>query len=353
MSDRAGRIPLVVTAIVPEAEGVVALELADPAGGDLPEWEPGAHLDVQLITRQERQYSLCGDPADRRRYRIAVLREERSRGVSMYLHDFLRVGATVHVRPPRSLFPPASADEHLLLAAGIGITAILPLAQRLDRDGAPWSLHYAVRSAAHLPFRRELAALGDRVTVHTPAPDSPASNSADPNFAAPVSAAPDSADPNTPAPSSAIPASLRFRGRLDLPALLAEPRPGVAVQACGPARFLDAIAAAMSAWPAGSLHLERFEPKPVAARPNAPFTVHCARSAVSVEVGAGQSMLHALTSRDIPVTGSCLRGVCGSCAIPVLAGPVDHRDSLTTSPDSPVMYPCVSRAAASELTIDL
>nr|WP_301952331.1 iron-sulfur cluster-binding domain-containing protein [Rathayibacter sp. VKM Ac-2857] len=246
----------------------------------------------------------------------------------MYIHDFLRVGATVHVRPPRSLFPLASADEHLLLAAGIGITAILPLAQRLERDGSPWTLHYAVRSAAHVPFRRELATLGDRITVH-----SPASNSADPDFAAPD--------------------SLRLRGRLDLPALLARPRPGVAVQACGPARFLDAIAAAIAAWPAGSLHLERFEPKPVAARPNAPFTVHCARSAVSVEVGAGQSMLHALTSRDLPVTGSCLRGVCGSCAVPVLAGPVDHRDSLTTSPDSPVMYPCVSRAAASTLTIDL
>ncbi|MDY0914143.1 PDR/VanB family oxidoreductase [Rathayibacter festucae] len=348
MSDRAGRIPLVVTAIVPQAEGVVAVELADPAGGDLPDWEPGAHLDVQLITRQERQYSLCGDPADRRRYRIAVLREEHSRGVSMYIHDFLRVGATVHVRPPRSLFPLASADEHLLLAAGIGITAILPLAQRLDRDGSPWSLHFAVRSAAHVPFRRELAALGDRATVHSPAPDSPASNSADPNTAAPDSAAPNSAAPNSPDP-----APLRLRGRLDLPALLTNPRPRVAVQACGPARFLDAITAAMSDWPAGSLHLERFEPKPVTARPNAPFTVHCARSDVSVEVGAGQSMLHALTSRDLPVTGSCLRGVCGSCAVPVLAGPVDHRDSLTTCPDSPVMYPCVSRAAGPTLTIDL
>ncbi|QHC57335.1 PDR/VanB family oxidoreductase [Rathayibacter sp. VKM Ac-2760] len=318
VSDRAGRIPLVVTSIVAEAEGIAAVHLADPAGGKLPEWEPGAHLDVQLITRQERQYSLCGDPADRHRYRIAVLREERSRGVSLYVHEFLRVGATVHVRPPRTLFPLASADEHLLLAAGIGITAILPFAQRLERDGAPWRLHYAVRSAAHVPFPRELAALGDRVALHSPDPLVPGGH-----------------------------------GRLDLAALLAGPRPGVAVQACGPARFLDAVAAAMSAWPPGSLHLERFEPKPVAARPNAPFTVHCARSGVSVDVAADQSMLHVLTARDLPVTGSCLRGVCGSCAVRVLSGPVDHRDSLTTSPDSPVMYPCVSRAAGPTLTIDL
>lgn len=313
MAGRAGRLPLVVTGIAQEATGIVSVELADASGALLPEWEPGAHLDVQLVTRHERQYSLCGDPRDRHRYRIAVLREERSRGVSMYIHDFLRVGSIVHVRPPRTLFPLASADEHLLLAAGIGITAILPLAQRLERDRAEWRLHYAIRSGAHLPFRDEIAALGRRVSIHSP----------------------------------------EHAGRLDLAALLARPRPGVAVQACGPARFVGAVAEAMTAWPPGSLHLERFEPRPLATRPNAPFTVHCARSGVSVEVPAERSMLQALTAHDLPVTGSCLRGVCGSCAVPVLDGAVEHRDSLTSGDETSVMYPCVSRAVGSQLTIDL
>ncbi|KUN77734.1 hypothetical protein AQJ66_32675 [Streptomyces bungoensis] len=54
------------------ADEVVALALRDPLGRDLPEWEPGAHVDLLLDPGLERQYSLCGDPADRSAWRIAV-----------------------------------------------------------------------------------------------------------------------------------------------------------------------------------------------------------------------------------------------------------------------------------------
>jgi len=70
----------VVADLVHEAVGVVSLLLAPAAGEKLPEWEPGAHIDLILRPDLERQYSLCGDPADRQRWRIAVLREPESRG---------------------------------------------------------------------------------------------------------------------------------------------------------------------------------------------------------------------------------------------------------------------------------
>jgi ferredoxin-NADP reductase len=57
------------------ADGVVALILRHPEGRELPAWRPGAHIDLLLPGGMTRQYSLCGDPADRRTYRIAVLRE--------------------------------------------------------------------------------------------------------------------------------------------------------------------------------------------------------------------------------------------------------------------------------------
>ena len=41
------------------AEGVVALGLADRDGGDLPEWTPGAHIDLVMGEGLTRQYSLC------------------------------------------------------------------------------------------------------------------------------------------------------------------------------------------------------------------------------------------------------------------------------------------------------
>jgi ferredoxin-NADP reductase len=313
MASRQGTFPLVVSRIVPESTDISSIELVHPAGEALPEWEPGAHLDVQLVTRHQRQYSLCGDPADRYSYRIAVLREEFSRGASMYIHTYLREGRTVWARSPRNLFPVLPADEYLLLAAGIGITPILPMARELDRRGAAWTMNYAVRDVARLPFRSELEALGDRVTINSP----------------------DRA------------------GRLDLEQFLAEPRPGVSVYSCGPTRFIDAVESAMRAWPRESLHLERFEPKPIVARPNEPFTVRAARSNIDVEVPAEWTMLQALDAAGIAPPGSCLRGVCGSCAVRVLDGIPEHRDSLTSDEGSTTMYPCVSRSLTSEIIVYL
>lgn len=58
--------------MVARDENVVALTLAAAACADLPPWHPGAHLDIHLPSGRVRQYSLCGDPAQRRCYRIAV-----------------------------------------------------------------------------------------------------------------------------------------------------------------------------------------------------------------------------------------------------------------------------------------
>ena len=55
------------------ADGVVALDLVDPQGDDLPAWEPGAHIDLLLDEGLVRQYSLCGDPRDAKTWRVGVL----------------------------------------------------------------------------------------------------------------------------------------------------------------------------------------------------------------------------------------------------------------------------------------
>ena len=86
------------------AEGVLALTLRHPLGEHLPAWEPGAHVDVLLEPGLERQYSLCGDPADRSAWRVAVLRESAGRGGSAHVHEQLGEGAKVRVRGPRNNF---------------------------------------------------------------------------------------------------------------------------------------------------------------------------------------------------------------------------------------------------------
>ena len=59
---------------VEEAEGVISIRFADPSGQPIPEWLPGAHVDVMLGNDMVRQYSLCNQAGDTSHYRIAVLR---------------------------------------------------------------------------------------------------------------------------------------------------------------------------------------------------------------------------------------------------------------------------------------
>lgn len=313
MRARVGMTALVVREIITETPSIVSIRLEAPDGAALPPWQPGAHIDVQLITRHERQYSLCGDPAEITAYRIAVRRERFSRGGSHYIHGFLREGSRVWVRGPRNLFALTEAPSYLLLAAGIGITPILSMARHLVAQDVDWRMTYLTRHSDDVAFADELIALGERATTHI------------------------SSD----------------AGRLDLGAVLAGVAPGTAVYACGPQGFIDSLEEARGALPAGaSLHIERFEPKPREHRPNEAFTVVCARSDVTVEVPAARSMLETLQGAGIPIEGSCLRGICGSCALNVLDGEPEHRDSLTGDDESTTIYPCVSRSISTRLVVD-
>ncbi|WBB52948.1 ferredoxin reductase [Verrucosispora sp. WMMD573] len=148
------------------AEGVAVLGLCRPGGGDLPAWSPGAHLDLELGPGLVRQYSLCGDPADRATLRVAVQLEPQGRGGSRHVHERLTPGATVRVRGPRNNFPLVAAARYLFVAGGIGITPIRPMVADADAAGADWRLVYGGRSRATMAFADALREkYGDRVRL--------------------------------------------------------------------------------------------------------------------------------------------------------------------------------------------
>ena len=311
---------LVVDARTELAAGVVALDLVGHNGRDLPAWTPGSHVDVVLGPGRERQYSLCGDRADRSRWRIAVLREPDGGGGSVELHDRVAVGDTLRVRGPRNHFPfeVTPGTRHRFVAGGIGITPLRAMVAEAAAAGADWTLDYAGRSRATMAFAAELAAVWpDRVRLH----------------------AADEGD------------------RLDVAALLGTPRDDTAVHVCGPAKLIDAVSAATAGWPPQALHLERFEARefgdPVWP---GPFEVELALTGTEVTVEPGQSVLEAVTAAGAVVLSSCRVGTCGTCETPVLEGAVEHRDSVLTpaeQADSAVMMVCVSRAAGPRLVLDL
>src|SRR5436190_15196379 len=148
------------------AEAVHGLELVDPRGRDLPRFTAGAHIELRAAGTM-RRYSLCNDPAERRRYCIAVLREEESRGASRHLHEAARVGDFAEVSVPRNNFPLAvQAERHLLLAGGIGIAPIMSMVAELQRQRADFQLHYCTRSPERTAFHEALASIAGEGRVH-------------------------------------------------------------------------------------------------------------------------------------------------------------------------------------------
>jgi cytochrome P450/ferredoxin len=310
---------LVVEEAQRAAEDVAAITLADPDGGDLPDWTPGAHIDLVLTPKLTRQYSLCGDVADPRRWRIGVLRTPDSRGGSALIHDTIASGSTVRVRGPRNHFPLVRSPRYLFISGGIGITPLLPMIREADATGADWRLVYGGRSQASMAFTGELATYGDRVQL--------------------------------------IPQDTH--GFPDLDALLGIPRPDTAVYCCGPEGLLTAVEQRCAAWPPGSLHVERFKARPqpeAAAGEDTEFEVMLQRSGLAVTVPPGKSIIEAVEEQGVSVLYSCLEGICGTCETGVIDGDVDHRDSILTEEErraGEFMMICVSRCRSPRLTLDL
>ncbi|MEU0647772.1 PDR/VanB family oxidoreductase [Streptomyces umbrinus] len=298
------------------AEGVLALTLRHPLGEELPAWEPGAHIDVVLGPGLERQYSLCGDPADRRSWRVAVLREPDGRGGSAHVHGQLEAGGKVRVRGPRNHFALQPSPRYRFVAGGIGITPILPMLAEAEASGAEWTLLYGGRTRNSMAFVEELSPYGDKVRI---APQDEA-------------------------------------GLLDLAAELGTPQPGTLVYCCGPGPLLDAVEERCAQWPKGSLHVERFQPKVQETGADTEFEVVLERSGRTLTVPADVSVLDTVRSAGVEVLFSCTEGTCGTCETDVLEGAPDHRDSVLTDEEretGETMLICVSRCRGKRLVLDL
>lgn len=309
--------------VVANDQNVVALTLAAPKYGELPVWHPGAHIDIHLPSGLIRQYSLCGDPADRSTYRIAVRRVPDGGGGSVEVHDNLRVGSRITTHGPRNAFPltvpgyGSPTQRFRFIAGGIGITPILPMLGLAERLGIDWSMIYVGRSVASLPFVDEILRFGDRVKIRT-----------------------DDID-----------------GLPTADDLLGDCPDGTTVYTCGPAPMLTAIRNRLTGRDDVELHFERFAAPPVV--DGTEFTVRLASSGRIVHVAADETLLNALQREGVSAPYSCQQGFCGTCRVRLLSGTddvVQHRDTLLTEPEreAGVMLTCVSRAEqGAQLHLDL
>jgi ferredoxin-NADP reductase len=323
VSRRQAGLSLMVRQIRHEANGINSYEFTDPEGRELPPFTAGAHIDVHLPNGIVRQYSLSNSPAERHRYVIAVLRDEKGRGGSKALHDSLHVQDIVTVSQPRNNFHLVpEAKRVVLVAGGIGMTPLKSMAHALETAGVPFELHYCARNAGCVAFKEQLDAQWEHGQLHF-------------HF--------DHGDP---------------ANGLDMGELLKTPGEGSHLFYCGPSGFMKACAEAARHWPAGTVHFEHFKaPEPdqsAAALAPGAFMVKIASTGAMIEVPAERSIADVLEEAGVHIETSCQAGLCATCKIRYLEGEVDHRDYILSDEEhGQFLTACVSRATSPLLVLDL
>lgn len=302
-----------VVAVTDVAAGIRRIELEPSAPKHA---EPGSHIDLTVTIngeQEKRSYSVVESLNGGNTLVISVFKAPVSRGGSAFMHT-LKPGDTLRITQPLQNFPlRVGAERYVLLAGGIGITAILNMAEVLRNVRADYTVVYAGRSRAAMAYLTDLQDLhGDRLQVHV---DDEGSS-------------------------------------LDVNALIGGIDPGTELYMCGPIRLMDAV---RRGWTERELALPDlryetfgnsgwYDPEE--------FLVRIPRLGIEAQVGQGRSMLEALEDAGVDMMFDCRKGECGLCEVRILNldGAVDHRDVFYSERQQSAqekMCCCVSRAVSS------
>ena len=319
--------------VIPYGPDINCYEIVDAGGATLPAFEPGSHIDVFIPAKDPilRQYSLCGDPADRSHYIFAVQREANGRGGSKAAFEVLKPGIDLAISSPRNNFMLQPARRYILLAGGIGVTPMISMIHHFLRHGGDFELHYCTRSPDRTAFVEILQPLVARghAFLHW-----------------------DDGDPT--------------KG-LDITSILTDFERDTHLYYCGPPGFMSAVAAASAHWPSHTIHREYFTPSandpgiPVSETAptvestfGPPFKVKIASTGQILDVPGDMSLLSVLRSHDFEIETQCELGICGTCRIRYLEGDPDHRDFVLEAEEHErEMTVCCSRAKSPLLVLDL
>lgn len=300
---------LEVLDVIEESEDARSFVLAVPAEKrDQFGYRSGQFLTVRCGTGEgelERCYSLSSVHGVDEHLRITVKRVPFG-PASNWMIDTVRKGDRLAVMRPAGVFVARDGDRDLsLFAAGSGITPIISLAKdRLRRPDGKVSLFYANRDERSVIFRAELNRLAadhpDRFSVT--------------HWLETVQGLP------TPRLLAAHAAHLTGREHF----------------ICGPAPYMDAVAAALDHLGVDrhQVHLERFvfaAPQPVTSVPSrdqpaadaARLQVTLNGATETLDWAGGALMLDAMQAAGLSPPYSCRSGSCGACICQLDAGEVD------------------------------
>jgi ferredoxin-NADP reductase len=301
-----------VVASTPVAHDVRRITIARPPRGRA---APGSHVDVRVPLgdgSDVRSYSVVECDDDGGLLTISVLRVPQSRGGSAFMHA-LSPGDRLEVTQPLQNFPlRVGAPRYVLLAGGIGITALAEMARVLRHVGADYTLVYVGRSRERMAYAVELTELHcDRLVLHVDAEGSP----------------------------------------LDVTELVRSLDAQTELYMCGPIRLMDAVRRDWldAGLPPANLRYETFgssgwfEPEE--------FVARIPQRKIETTVRTDETLLEALTRAGVDLMYDCRKGECGLCLLDVesVEGTLDHRDVFLSTAQQGTdrsLATCVSRVAA-------
>ena len=317
-----GEAPVIrveVSKVEKMSDHVTKYEFRSLDGSDLPEWTAGSHLDVVVAPEFFRQYSMSGDPADRSKYQIGVLREDEGRGGSRLLHRIFAEGRKIFISNPINHFPLATdGTKHFLMGGGIGVTPMIAFAHECHAKGVDFEFRYSASRRADAGFLEDLKSFpwADKVTLHFSDEGS----------------------------------------RVDLDDALSGNQPGWHVYTCGPERYMTSVmeAAERQGFPEEARHLEYFSVPELPEYENHDFTLKLARSGRELAVPADKTATDVLTENGIHIDIKCSDGICGVCKCGLISGAVEHRDFvLSKKQRETAIILCQSRAAEPEGIVEI
>lgn len=299
-----------IAAVDPAAESIarIELDLDQPVRP-----EPGSHVDIRIPTGEIRSYSIVRGSDDGHSIVLGVHLSPTSRGGSRFMHS-LRPGDEIEVTAPLQNFPlRVGAPRYVLLAGGIGITAMIAMAAVLRRVRADYRFVYVGRTRKVMAFVPELTDIhGDQLEVHVDAEGT----------------------------------------GLDVAQLLSDVDATTELYMCGPIRLMDAV---RRAWldlglPVANLRYETFGNSGWFDAEE--FVVQLPKLGIETVVTAEETLLEALEKVGVSPMYDCRKGECGLCQMDILdvKGAVDHRDVFFSEKQktaSKRICACVSRVATS------
>ncbi|KAL2841839.1 pyruvate kinase-like protein [Aspergillus pseudodeflectus] len=288
-----------------------------------PEFDPYGFAQITFgssASRFLRSYSIVD--GNLYKFSLGVSLDRQTRGGSAYLHNELKLGDEIEMAP--GMNPGAQENDarcekdgltkttRIVIVGGIGVTAFLPSIQDWERQGLPYSIHYAVRSPEDAAFLDQL-----------------------------------------PAHKTTLYASSRGE-RLDVGSIIPKPDDlnnghKARIFSCGPARMMKECAriTGQLGYPEHMVHFEDFgsgEGGILGEAFNVEVDEPDTNRHETLTVPANKTLLDVLNDAGFDIVYSCKSGACGACKVKVCEGDIDYKSTALLAKEKGIaLQSCVDR----------